>query len=216
VLCLAYSEDASAGAGRAIARAIDSDVVVIAAVGNQPFDNEVYPVAYPGVVGATGVDQSGKHAPISVMSPFATLAAPAVDIVAPDSRSVGTGYSKIQGTSAATAIIAGAAALVRSKYPDLSATEVIHRLTATADDKGPPGRDNLYGFGVINLVKALTADVPPLQPSNTPTADPSAGPIAKPAGGINTRTLAVICALGLLALLCAGFVAAAFARRRSG
>ena len=58
--------------------------------------------------------------------------------------------------------MAGAAALVRSKYPYLPAQEVVHRLTATAVDKGPPGRDDEYGYGVIDLVAALTADVPPL------------------------------------------------------
>ena len=58
--------------------------------------------------------------------------------------------------------MAGAAALIRSKYPDLPAPEVAHRLTATAVDKGPPGRDDEYGYGVIDLVAALTADVPPL------------------------------------------------------
>jgi subtilisin family serine protease len=78
-----------------------------------------------------------------------------------------TGYRIGTGTSDATAIIAGAAALVRSKYPHLSAAEVAHRLTATAIDKGPPGRDNQYGYGVLNLKAALTADVPPMP---TPTA----------------------------------------------
>jgi subtilisin family serine protease len=78
------------------------------------------------------------------------------------------------GTSAATAIVAGAAALVRSRYPKLSAKEVIHRLTATATDKGDPGRDDEYGYGVLNLVAALTADVPPL--TTTATASPSATP----------------------------------------
>ncbi len=216
VLCLAYSEEDSSEARMAVKRAIERDVVVIAGVGNEPFDNLVYPVAYPGVVGAAGVDQAGNHAKFSVISPFAILSAPAVDIATTDTRlPSNTGYQKGTGTSDATAIIAGAAALVRSKYPDLSATEVIHRLTATADDKGPPGRDDQYGFGVVNLVKALTADVPPLQPSDTPTADTPAGPIARPDGASNTRNLAAIGALLLVALLCAGFVAA-FARRRSG
>lgn len=60
--------------------------------------------------------------------------------------------------------------MIRSKYPDMSATEVIHRLTATATDKGPKGRDDQYGYGVINLVAALTANVPPLTPSAAPSA----------------------------------------------
>jgi MYXO-CTERM domain-containing protein len=78
----------------------------------------------------------------------------------------------VDGTSPATAIVSGAAALVRAKFPQISAQEVIHRLTATADDIGPPGRDNECGFGVLNIVKALTADVPPL--ATTASASPSA------------------------------------------
>jgi subtilisin family serine protease len=78
---------------------------------------------------------------------------------------VGGGYRRNSGTSDATAIIAGVAALVRSKFPELSAREVIHRMTATAIDKGKPGRDEEYGFGIVNPVGALTADVPPLSES---------------------------------------------------
>jgi subtilisin family serine protease len=95
------------------------------------------------------------------------LSAPAVDIT---STGIAGTYLHGTGTSNATAIIAGAAALVRAKYPKMSATEVIHRLTATAIDKGDPGRDDLYGYGIVNLVGALTADVPP--PSST-AAPPS-------------------------------------------
>ncbi len=80
-----------------------------------------------------------------------------------------TGYAIGDGTSASTAIVAGAAALVRSKYPNLKAPEVIHRLTATATDKGPPGRDSQYGYGIVNIVDALNANVPPLTPSASPS-----------------------------------------------
>src|SRR5262249_32919679 len=147
--------------------AIDRDVVVVAAVGNTGTPDEPFPAAYPGVVGAAGVDRDGNHATVSVVSAHAVLAAPADDIMAPDtlSRPGSNGSLAASGTSNSTAIIAGAAALVRAKFPRLSAVEVIHRLTATADDKGPPGRDDQYGYGIVNLVNALTADVPPLTPS---------------------------------------------------
>src|SRR4029450_414102 len=65
------------------------------------------------------------------------------------------------------------AALVRSKCPQLSARDVVHRMTATAIDKGKPGRDDEYGYGIVNPLGALTADVPPLSASpasNPPTA----------------------------------------------
>ena len=122
-----------------------------------------------------------------------------------------TGYSRGTGTSDATAIIAGAAALVRSEFPDLSAEEVVHRLTATADDKGPPGRDPEYGYGIVNLVKALTADVPPLAQSSGP--QPSTDQANPPAGApISASTWVVIGVLGLVALI--GAVAVGIVLRR--
>ena len=164
ILCIASAEPASPSLKQAIDRAFAADIVVVAGVGNKPLHSTVqYPAGFPGVIAAAGVDKSGDHADVSVTGPEVVLAAPAVDIVSTGRRGGSdTGYRRGTGTSDATAIIAGAAALVRSKFSNLSAAEVVHRLTATADDKGPPGRDNEYGFGVINLVKALSADVPPL------------------------------------------------------
>jgi type VII secretion-associated serine protease mycosin len=171
VICIALSGHSNdAELRQAVERAFAADVVVVAAVGNRPRDTEVtYPAAYPGVIAAAGVDQHGNHADVSVTGPEVVLAAPAVDIVSP--RLNGK-YSQNIGTSDATAIIAGVAALVRAKYPQLSAAEVVHRLTATATDKGAPGRDNEYGYGIVNPVAALTADVPPLPPTAKPSADP--------------------------------------------
>lgn len=157
---------------QALDNAIAHDVVVVAAGGNIPGTEVDYPAAYPGVVAVAGVDRQGNHASISIPGPELVLAAPAVDIPVP---TLGHGYGLGTGTSAATAIVAGVAALVRAKYPTMPATEVVHRLTATATDKGPPGRDNEYGYGIVNPVAALTADVPPLQtsPAQTPTSTAS-------------------------------------------
>jgi hypothetical protein len=57
----------------------------------------------------------------------------------------------------------------------MPATEVVHRLTATAIDKGDPGRDDLYGYGIVNLVGALTADVPPSASPRSSTPKPDHG-----------------------------------------
>jgi subtilisin family serine protease len=102
------------------------------------------------------------------------LAAPSDHL---SSTKPGGGYQTVTGTSNSTALIAGAAALVRARFPQLAADEVIHRLTSTADDKGPVGRDNEYGYGVINIVKALTADVPLLHPSAGTQATSGAGAV---------------------------------------
>ncbi|MGS2614241.1 S8 family serine peptidase [Micromonospora sp. LZ34] len=144
----------------AVDAAIAANIVVVAGAGNRPQAAEVgHPASHPGVISVAGVDQTGNHAAISVKGPEIDVAAPATDIY---STSYNGNYSKGTGTSSATAIVAGAAALIRSKYPYLPASEVAHRLTATAVDKGPRGRDDEYGYGVIDLVAALTADVPPL------------------------------------------------------
>jgi type VII secretion-associated serine protease mycosin len=206
VLCLAFTESgpSSQREADAVARAIQRDVVVVAGIGNTNTPaSGVFPAAYPGVVAAAGTDQAGNHAAISVTGPQAVLSAPAVEITstAPLSRAV-SGYVKGDGTSNSTAIIAGVAALVRSKYPNLSATEVIHRMTATADDKGPPGRDNEYGYGIVNPVKALTADVPPL----TPSAESTIATSPPPDSGGSTSTLVIIGAVVLALLLGTGLV----------
>jgi type VII secretion-associated serine protease mycosin len=164
----------------AINRALERNVVVIAGVGNAPRDLVIgYPAANDGVlaVGATGRD--GKHASVSVKDAKVQICAPGVDIISAVPKA---GYGLATGTSDSTAIVSGAAALVRAKFPNLSARDVINRLTSTADDIGPAGRDNECGFGRLNVYKALTADVPPLQgstasaPSGSATSASSAAP----------------------------------------
>jgi len=187
---------------QAIDAAVRADVVVVAAAGNQPSDLGVsFPAAYDGVLAVGATDRNGDHAAVSVTGEKVGLSAPGVDIY---STSIDGKYSKATGTSAATAIVSGAVALVRSRFPGLSAREVVHRLTATAVDKGAPGRDEQYGYGVLDLVAALTADVPPLEsgapsPSGTAGASPPDG-----SGGSDRAAIwaaAVVLAVGVTALL---------------
>ncbi|MEV0730793.1 type VII secretion-associated serine protease mycosin [Polymorphospora sp. NPDC050346] len=164
-----------------VKRAIERDVLIIAAAGNNPRDTQLaFPAILDGVVAVGAVDRNGNHSPTSVTGSKVEIVAPGVDIV---STGLNGGYRKGTGTSGAAAIVSGAAALVRSKFPDLSAEEVVHRLTATAVDKGPPGRDEQYGYGVLDLVAALTADVPPLGASPDPSASPSPSPSRSSAAG---------------------------------
>ncbi|MEW2442058.1 S8 family serine peptidase [Micromonospora marina] len=193
---------------RSVKNALAADIVLIAGVGNLPEAATIgYPAAEEGVIAVSGTDRAGNHAPIAVTGSKIDVAAPAVDIY---STSYDGKYSKGTGTSSATAIVAGAAALIRSKYPDLPAQEVAHRLTATAVDKGPPGRDDQYGYGVIDLVAALTADVPPLgfESSNV---TPPASAAAAPEKGDSARTVRGLATLGVLVAAGGGYL---FWRRR--
>jgi type VII secretion-associated serine protease mycosin len=199
------------GTQEAVEEAIAHDVVVVASVGNTPGAAQVeYPAAYPGVVAVAGVDRNGNHAAVSVTGPEVVLSAPAVDIV---STALDHQYRPGTGTSAATAIVAGAAALVRAKFPNLSAAEVIHRLTATATDKGPQGRDDQYGYGIVNLVAALTADVPPLPASPSPSHSATT---AAPRKSSNAPWAGLLVVFAVLLVLVAVGVVVARRRRPTG
>ncbi|GLY95642.1 hypothetical protein Acsp02_28970 [Actinoplanes sp. NBRC 103695] len=193
--------------------AVADDVVVVAGAGNKPeYLQFGYPAATPGVLAVGSSDRNNKHAPFSFTGKAVQLCAPGVGIV---STRLNDGYSVSDGTSSSTAIVSGAAALVRAKFPDLSAQEVIERLTSTATDIGPPGRDEECGFGVLNIVKALTAtgqgseSVSPA-PDATPASEGGqAAPDAPP--GVPVAALVgggVVVLGGLVALL------AVFLRRR--
>jgi subtilisin family serine protease len=207
VICAPLAVSGRSELADAVNRALAADIVVVAGAGNRPDVAVRDPAGYPGVVAAVGTGRNGDHAEVSVTGPEAVLAAPAVDIV---STKLGGGYEKRDGTSNSAAIIAGVAALVRSKFPHLSAREVVHRMTATAIDKGKPGRDDEYGYGIVDPVGALTANVPPLSESpasGTPTAE------AQPSEPQGSNSFALGWILGIVLLAAAGGGAAIAIRR---
>ena len=162
-----------------IQKALAADVVVVAAAGNRPKDNSVlFPASMPGVVAVGAVDKDGNQADFSVSGQQLAIVAPGVGN---STAALGGKYKVGSGTSDATAVVAGAVALIRAKFPQLKAPEVIRRLTATAIDKGSPGRDPDYGYGVLNLVGALTAELPaatnsPVRASSAVAAQPPSTP----------------------------------------
>jgi type VII secretion-associated serine protease mycosin len=171
VICMAFGgPQSNSQVAAAVLAAYDANIVLVAAAGNVPEGARTvqFPAAYAGVTAIGGTDRNGDHSKDSVTGGLITLVAPSDDIVSSDA---GGGYITSSGTSNSTAIVAGAAALVRSRFPNLTAGEVVNRLTATAIDKGPPGRDDEYGYGLINLVGALTANVPA---AGSTTPSPSA------------------------------------------
>jgi len=108
------------------------------------------------------------QASTSVAGPWVGIAAPGSDVVGLSPRDDGL-INAIDGpdntllvpagTSFSTAIVSGVAALVRARYPQLSAHQVINRLERSA--RAPArGVDNQVGYGVIDPVAALTWDIP--------------------------------------------------------
>ena len=207
-----------------IKEAEEADVVLVASAGNKPDAVAVSSPAFLDSVVAVGaVDRNGKKAKISVSGSALDIAAPGEDITSTNREG---GYNVGEtGTSDSAAIVSGAAALIRSKYPEMSATEVVQRLKSTAVDKGAPGVDPDYGHGIIDIVAALSdgagsgatasaaptsTTAAPAPPTTATTA--AAAPETEPASS-NTPLIAG----GVVVLvLVGGLVAFLLARRRSG
>lgn len=136
------------------------DVVVVAAAGNRAGGTEQSgaPATIPGVLTVAGLNRDGEASQeASAQSIVIGVAAPAENLVG---GLPGGLYADWSGTSGATPLVSGVAALIRSKYPDMSAAQVINRIISTAKDSGVPGHDPIYGYGVLNAEAALNAEVP--------------------------------------------------------
>lgn len=135
------------------------DVVIVAAAGNRIGGNLQVgaPATIPGVLTVAGLDRKGAASVDSSSQGISIgVAAPAENLLG---GLPGGGYAEWAGTSGAAPIVAGVAALIRSKWPDMSAKQVINRIVSTAKDAGPAGKDPLYGFGVLNAEAALKDSV---------------------------------------------------------
>jgi subtilisin family serine protease len=139
---------------------------------------------------------------------------PGDDIPAPKA---GGGYTNVKGTSGSAAILAGIVALIRQKRPNLSPPQIYELLKSTATDKGAPGHDNRYGWGVVDPVKALNAPDPATSGA-PPPASTFQPPVAdKPsfwrADNLVPLAVAVVIWGGGLALIV--FLAVFLVRRRA-
>ncbi|MDH6121514.1 type VII secretion-associated serine protease mycosin [Kitasatospora sp. GAS204A] len=142
----------------AVAYAVAHDVVLVAGTGN--LGSVVsYPAAFPGVVAVGAIDRQGNVWDHSNYGPEVTLAAPGVGIYSSGNKS-STDYRFATGTSDATAYVSAIAALVRSKYPSLTAGQVIRRMITSA--AAPPDHSKVpndhYGYGIASPSKSLAAN----------------------------------------------------------
>ncbi|MFD5399616.1 S8 family serine peptidase [Streptomyces sp. NPDC127097] len=155
-----YSETSPAEKA-AVEYARKHDVLVVAASGNSGSSTPRLPSAVPGILAVGAVDIDLKVWKFSNYGPHIKLLAPGLHI---RSAGVETPYRLANGTSDSTAYVSAAAALLRSKFPDLTAGQIANRLVKTAglpdDMKGKKLPDPHYGYGFIRPSKALTANIP--------------------------------------------------------
>lgn len=216
VVNLSLETDPTPELERAIQEALEKNVVVVAAAGNragQQGNRRVYPAAYEGVLAVGGIDEQGNHVNTSMQGDYIDVAAPGLMIQGPAPR--GNGYRVVPegGTSYAAAYVSGVVALVRARYPDLTASQVVWRVTRTAD-RPPEGRNNRVGYGVVNPYQAVAAVTGTKSHPPAETLDPAPTP---PDPLATTKVVAVWTAVGgtlVAALLLASMPIIRSGRRR--
>lgn len=137
---------------QAVDKAYASGVVVVAAAGNSGTSGSSstigYPAKYDSVIAVGAVNSSNQRASFSSVGPELDVVAPGVSIY---STYPSNTYATLNGTSMASPHVAGAAALILSKSPTLSASQVRDRLSSTATNLGD---SFYYGKGLINVEAA--------------------------------------------------------------
>ncbi len=220
VINISQASGATKAGAAAVAYAVQKNVIVVASTGNNGTGPE-YPANYPGAVAVGAVNIAGEIWEKSNYGPTTLLTAPGVGIVSTDTGS--TGYQKGTGTSDSTAYVSAACALLREKFPDLTAGQIVNRLTKTAglpdDAKGLKLPDQKYGYGYIQPLAALKQDIPagPQNgPLTMPTADssstgkddatttPASSSSSDESSGLSTTTIIAPAAGGVLLILVIG------------
>jgi subtilisin family serine protease len=253
------SADGSRAERAAIAYAISRDVVLVAPAGDNGGAGDAvnYPAAYPGVIAVGATARDGDLAPFTNTGSYVALTAPgaagppvALDpggtagppvgltVAAPDG-----GYQTLASTDMGAALTAGVAALIRGRYPWLTAAEVTRAIEdgATAAGSGPagsnagPGATAGWGRGALNAGNALARAAvlaaahprpAPAAPAPTPTAITRPAAVAAPThpaatvrpgdpgGALRSVLLDLLVAVGVLIAGLIGALTVTWVRRR--
>lgn len=151
----------------AIDYAYSQGVLVVAAAGNTA-GPVLCPAAYASAIAVAATTESDSRAYFSNVGPEVEVAAPGVSIY---STLKDGSYGYKNGTSMATPIVAGLAALIWGEDPALTNVQVRAIITGTAIDLGDPGRDPSFGWGRVDAFRALMGvDPPALAVSDAPHA----------------------------------------------
>ena len=159
----------------ALKYAVGHNVFVVAAAGNcgvlsancTVVNEPQYPGAFPESFAVAATDPNDQHASFSNSGSYVAVSAPGVKIWSTTptysttlSRSGSPQtYAPFSGTSQASPLVAGIAALLLSREPGLTVAQLAARLRATADDLGAAGTDPVFGAGRVNALRAVSASV---------------------------------------------------------
>lgn len=231
VACVAAAGGLDDGAlGAALAYAVDvRNAVVVTAAGNVggqcDAQNPPVPAGAGGVpdwsavefvvspawyddyvltVGSVGMD--GRPSTFSMAGPWVDVAAPGESVVSlsPDGERLADSVAgePLAGTSYAAPVVAGVAALIRSGAPHLTARQVMQRIESTAR-RPAAGWDPAVGFGVVDVVAAVSADGTgsnpvPTAPPGIARSEPPTDRVSHTAAFGGTALAAVVAGIGAL------------------
>jgi subtilisin family serine protease len=129
--------------------------IIIAAAGNDNSNQPFYPAAYSEVTAVSAIDQTGAKASFSNYGDYIDLCAPGVNIL---TTMINGTYVSGTGTSFAAPFASGVAACLLSMNPNQSPDEVANTLQTSAEDLGPSGWDEHYGWGLVDCYAALVGN----------------------------------------------------------
>ncbi len=164
-----------AALGAAIDYAYGKGVTLVAAAGNDGTNFVDYPARFPHVIAVAATDQSNNQWTSSNFGPEVDVSAPGVGIY---STYRGNIYGYLTGTSMSTSFVSGLAAILRGLPNYSSPDQIAGIIDSTALDIGDPGKDDLYGFGLIQMDAAIQSfqALPTPTPTSSPTLIPSPTP----------------------------------------
>ncbi|HET9897503.1 MAG TPA: S8 family serine peptidase [Streptosporangiaceae bacterium] len=163
----------------AVRDALKQNVVLIAPAGDngQAGDAANYPAAYHGVIAVGAFDRAFDKAPYSSKQPYVTLTAAGQGVIAAGRA----GFHPLNSTCAASALVAGIAALIRAEFPDLAVAQVRNSMTGSTVYHPRDGMRNGSGYGTVDAIRAIRSAATMAPPHARPAmlgARPRTRPLA--------------------------------------
>lgn len=148
--------------------ALEKDVVIVAAAGNTDAELDFFPASYDNVLSVGFVNADDSRNSNATYSDFIDLVAPGSGIYTTENNDT---YATNGGSSYAAPMVAGAAALVRSVFPEWNALQVMEQLRVSSDDINDVANNSnfqyKFGKGRLNVFKALADyETPAIRISN--------------------------------------------------
>lgn len=155
VVNLSFAGPANLVLERVVDAALGRDIVLVAAAGNSgPRADPLYPAAYDGVVAVTAIDRRLRAWRQAAAGEHVDFAAPGVRLWTAASVRGGRFRS---GTSYAAPFVTAALAAARAQDPSATGPQTVERLATAAADLGAAGRDDIFGWGLVQAPAACAA-----------------------------------------------------------